>query len=176
MKRIPISAALLLLAASACHAADAQTLKTREQVKAEWAEAQHTGKRQADGESGLLLRDLHPGLYPQRAERGTTRDEVKAEFAQARRDGELLAGGESEQKLNQRFPDRYPPVVVARGRTRAEVRVETAEAIRNGDLIASGELGLRENQLHPAQYPQAPRVYAERAPSIGAGPAGIRRR
>jgi len=174
MKRTPIATALLLLAASTYHAVDAQTLKTREQVKAEWAEARDTGNLQADGESGLLLRDLHPGLYPQRAERGATRDEVKAELAQARRNGELLVGGESEQKLNERYPDRYAPVVVARGRTRAEVRAETAEAIRNGDMIASGELGLRENQLHPAQYPRALRVYAERAASIGAGPAATR--
>jgi len=65
---------------------------------------------------------------------------------------------------------------VARGRTREEVRAETAEAIRNGDLIASGELGLRENELHPAQYPRPLRVYAERAPSIGAGPSTTWRR
>lgn len=174
MTRTPIATALLLLAASAFHAADAQTLKTRDQVKAEWAEAERTGNRQADGESGLLLRDLHPSLYPQGGGRGTTRDEVKAELAQAQRNGELLVSGESEQKLNERYPDRYPPVVVARGRTRDEVRAETAEAIRNGDMIASGELGLRDNELHPAQYAKARRLYAERAPSISAGAAASR--
>ena len=174
MNRTPIAAALLLLAASAFHAADAQTSKTREQVKAEWAEAARAGNLQADGESGLLLRELHPGRYPQRAERGTSRAEVKAELAQAQRNGELLVGGESEQKLNERYADRYPPVVVARGRTRAEVREETAEAIRNGDMVASGELGLRENELHPAQYPKVLRIYAERAPSIGGGAAATR--
>ena len=64
MKRTPIATALLLLAASTYHAADAQTLKTREQVKAEWAAARDTGNLQADGESGVLLRDLHPGGAP----------------------------------------------------------------------------------------------------------------
>ena len=174
MNRTPIAAALLLLAASAFHAADAQTSKTRDQVKAEWAEAVRTGNVQADGESGLLLRELHPNLYPQPVERGATRDEVKTAFAEAQRNGELLVGGESEQKLNERYPDRYPPVVVAQGRTREEVRAETAEAIRNGDMVASGELGLRENELHPAQYPRSRHLLAERTPSYGAGSAATR--
>ena len=62
MKATPIATALLLLAAPALHAADAQTSKTRDQVRAERAEAVRTGNVQADGESGLLLRELHPGL------------------------------------------------------------------------------------------------------------------
>jgi hypothetical protein len=38
--------------------------KTREQVKAELAEAQRTGDIIADGESGKKLNELYPSRYP----------------------------------------------------------------------------------------------------------------
>jgi hypothetical protein len=175
MKLIRTTSTLVLLAATA-FAAQAQTAKTRDDVKAEWAEAQRTGNLPADGESGLLLRELHPQLYPQAAARGgRTRDEVKAEFADAVRSGAVIASAESGLTLQQQYPERYPPAVRLAGKSREEVKAETLAAIRNGDLIVNGELGLRLNELHPGGSGRVPHLFARRgAADVYGNPAAVR--
>ena len=53
----------IVLAASMAAGAHAQTGLTREQVKAELAEAIRTGDIIGSGESGLTLRELNPQRY-----------------------------------------------------------------------------------------------------------------
>ena len=70
--------------------ADVSTGKTREQVRAELAEAIRTGDMPADGESGRKLNEVYPHLYPkQPAVAGKTRQQVKDELSQAQRDGTM---------------------------------------------------------------------------------------
>ena len=108
-----VTVSLLLLAALGT-TAQAQSEKTREQVKAELAEAIRTGDVFARGESGLKLNELYPQRYPQApAAVAATRAQVKAELAEAIRTGDMIAAGESGLKLNEEFPQRYPAVAVA---------------------------------------------------------------
>lgn len=161
MKLARTSLALLLLATLGAHGANAQSALTREQVKAELAEAIRTGNMLASGETGLKLNELYPERYPKPAvQLGQTRDQVKAELAEAIRTGELISTGELGLKLNEEFPQRYPAVAVAAGKTREQVKAETAEAIRTGDIVAAGELGLKMNELYPARYANARGLYA----------------
>ena len=96
---------ILLLAA---FGSTAQAQMTREQVKAELAEAIRTGDMLAGGESGLKLNELNPGRYPARpAVGGKTREQVKAELAEAIRTGDMAASGESGLMLYEMFPERY---------------------------------------------------------------------
>jgi Domain of unknown function (DUF4148) len=96
---------LLLLAAFGTHA-NAQL--TREQVKAELAEAIRTGNVLADGESGLMRNQIDPGRYPAKPMlAGKTREQVKAELAEAIRTGDMPAGGESGLMLYEMYPQRY---------------------------------------------------------------------
>jgi hypothetical protein len=57
-----ISLALALVAGAGIALAEGG--RTREQVKAELAEAQRTGDVIANGETGLKLNELSPGRYP----------------------------------------------------------------------------------------------------------------
>ena len=175
MKLIRTTSTLVLLAVTAL-AAQAQPAKTRDDVKAAWAEAQRTGNLPADGESGLLLRELHPQLYPQAAAiAGRTRDDVKAEFADAVRDGAVVASAESGLTLAQQYPQRYPAPARFAGKSRDEVKAETLAAIRNGDLIANGELGLRANELHPGGRGRVPNLFARHgAADVYGNPAAVR--
>lgn len=60
--------------------------KTREQVKAELAEAIRNGDLIADGETGARFNQVNPGRYPQAAvAQGKTREEVRAELVESRR-------------------------------------------------------------------------------------------
>src|SRR5690606_14074013 len=74
------------------------SLVTREQVKAELAEAIRTGNI-ITGESSAKLNEQFPQLYPQQATASSlTRAQVKAELAEAIRTGNI-ATGESSAKL-----------------------------------------------------------------------------
>ena len=74
--------------------AQAQTPKTREQVRQELAEAQRDGTI-VYGDLGLPMRELFPASYPKApVVAGRTRAEVRAELAEAQRTGDLFAGGE----------------------------------------------------------------------------------
>ena len=101
-----IAAALIALSATQVFAADGP--KTREQVKAELVEAVRTGNVPADNESGLMLNQVRPDLFPsQDRSAGKTRAEVKAELNEAVRTGNIVADGESGKKLNELYPARY---------------------------------------------------------------------
>jgi len=124
----------------------AQSDKSREQVKAELAEAQRNGQVLATGEAGLTLNDLNPQRYSATsAAAGKTREQVKAELAQALRNGELLAAGEAA-------PERPAAPLLAGAKTREQVKAELAEAQRNGDVLAAGEGGLTLREEHPQRY------------------------
>jgi Domain of unknown function (DUF4148) len=145
--------ALLVLTAFGTHA-NAQL--TREQVKAELAEAIRTGDMPAGGESDLKLNQLYPGRYPTKASAvSKTREQVRAELAEAIRTGDMPAAGESGQKQNELDPQRYPAKPVYAGKTREQVRAELAEAIRTGDMPAGGESGLMLYEMYPERYAKA---------------------
>ena len=101
-----IAAALIALSTTQVFAADGP--KTRDQVKAELAEAVRTGNVPADNESGLMLNQVRPDLFPsQERSVGKTRAEVKAELNEAIRTGNIVADVESGKKLNELYPARY---------------------------------------------------------------------
>jgi Domain of unknown function (DUF4148) len=163
---------LLLLAAFGTHA-NAQL--TREQVKAELAEAIRTGDMPVDGESDLKLNQLYPDRYPAKpALIGKTREQVRAELAEAIRTGNVLADGESGLLRNEVDPARYPAKPTYAGKTREQVKAELAEAIRTGDMPAGGESGLMLYEMYPQRYAKARgSSYAGslRAPIVGAAAA-----
>lgn len=144
---------LLLLATFGTHA-NAQL--TREQVKAELAEAIRSGDMPAGGESDLKLNQLSPARYPAKPSvAGKTREQVRAELAEALRAGDMVAGGESGLKLNELNPARYPAKTRYAGKTREQVKAELAEAIRTGDMPAGGESGLMLYEMYPQRYAKA---------------------
>jgi hypothetical protein len=145
-------AALVVALAALGATASAQTARTREQVRAELAEAIRNGDI-ISGESGLTLRQQFPGRYPAAPQAaGLTRAQVQAELAQAIRNGELLTGGEIAQRAADARPGAFPSELMVGQRTRAEVKAELAQAIRTGDILAAGESGQLRNQLNPSQY------------------------
>ncbi len=80
---------LAAFSAGSALAGDAAAPKTREQVKAELAEAIRTGDI-SYGETGQKLNELFPSQYPAKpAVQGKTREQVKAELAEAIRTGQL---------------------------------------------------------------------------------------
>ncbi|APW41797.1 DUF4148 domain-containing protein [Rhodoferax saidenbachensis] len=104
------------------------TGKTREQVRAELAEAQRSGNIAASknqGEefgaaSGQKLNDLFPAAYPAKpVVAGKTRAQVAAELAEAKRTGDIVASNNqgdvffagNGRKLNELFPNSYPVTI-----------------------------------------------------------------
>ena len=84
-----LTLALAALAAGNAFAADAAGPKTRDQVRAELAQAQRSGDLFAYGESGKKLNELYPSQYPTKpAAQDHTRAQALAELAQAKRSGE----------------------------------------------------------------------------------------
>jgi hypothetical protein len=148
-----ITLAVAALAAGNAMATDASAPKTREQVKAELAEAIRTGDIVVNGETQQKANEVNPGLYPAKpVVQGKTRDEVKAELAEAIRTGNFVANGETQQKANEVNPGLYPAKPVLQAKTRAEVKAELAEAIRTGNMPDLGETGLMLNQVYPQRY------------------------
>jgi ribosomal protein L30E len=144
---------VLLLAA---FGSSVQAQMTREQVKAELAQAIRSGDMPVGGESDLKLNQMYPSRYPAKAAvAGKTREQVKAELAEAIRLGEMPAGGDSGLKLNEMNPGRYPAKPVYAGKTREQVRAELAEAIRTGDMPAGGESGQMLYEMFPERYAKA---------------------
>jgi hypothetical protein len=145
MNRKTLSTLTLVLAALAAGntlAADATGAKTRDQVRAELAEAQRTGDILAPGDSGKKLNELYPSRYPAKAvAQGYTREQVLAELAQAQRTGDILAQGNSGKKLNELSPSQYPAKAAAQSVTRAQVLAELAEAQRSGEFGISNNYG-----------------------------------
>ena len=114
--KILSAVALSILAAAGAQAetvgnahAPAQPGKSRAEVKAELAEALRTGNILAPGESGLLLNQAYPNLYPAVPRPvGKSREEAKRELAQAIRNGEILTSGEVLRYQYEVRPDLYP--------------------------------------------------------------------
>lgn len=123
-----VVAAFMAVAVGQVWAADELTAAplTREQVKAETAEAIRTGDI-VDPETQLKLNQLFPGAYagsranakaeqptaqPVAKQPGKTRDEVRAETAEAIRIGDIV-DPETQLKLNQLFPSQYPAKALA---------------------------------------------------------------
>jgi predicted RNase H-like HicB family nuclease len=123
---------------------------TREQVKAELAEAIRTGTIVLD-KHGRSEYELAPHRYPARpAVVGKTRSEVKKELAEAIRTGAIVRGehGRSEYEL---APHRYPARPTVVGKTRDEVKEELAEAIRLGNAPID-DIGRTPADIFPATY------------------------
>jgi hypothetical protein len=157
MNAIRIASSLLVLSALCVGAAQAQTALTREQVKAEFAQAVRDGDVAPAGE-GMTLRQQHPERYPATTPHvaARTRAEVKAEYAEAVRTGDIIATGDSGLKLNEVNPQAYPAATFAGiGKTREQVKLELAEAIRTGDIVVAGEAGMKLNELYPQRYAAA---------------------
>lgn len=84
---------------------------SREQVKAELAQAVRSGDIMAGGESGLKLNELHPSRYPaKQVQASVTREQVKAELATAVRSGDIMAGGEVSAMCNELHPNMHPAI------------------------------------------------------------------
>lgn len=145
MNRKYLSTLLLALAAVATGnvlAADASSAKTREQVRAELAEAQRTGDIVAHGDSGKKLNELYPSRYPAPATvPGYTRAQVLAELAEAQRTGDVPAHGDSGKKLNELYPSQYPAKQASAGVSRTQVLAELSEAQRRGEFQIGGKHG-----------------------------------
>lgn len=103
-----IALTLTTLAAGSVFAAD-MTSKTRDQVRAELAQAQRDGTLIADGQTGATFRQVFPGSYAQPAAMSTTsRDQVRAELMEAQRNGTLIADGQTSATFRDLNPSRYP--------------------------------------------------------------------
>lgn len=90
MNATRLSVIAIALAALTAGQAFADAPKTREQVRAELAEAQRNGDLIADGETGATYRQLYPHRYPaQDSAQAKTREQVKQELVEARRNGQL---------------------------------------------------------------------------------------
>jgi len=158
-----VALALSSLVAGHALAADASVGKTRDEVRAELAQAIRSGDLIADGATGQRYNQIAPQLYAQPVAVSKSRAEVAAERDAAIRNGDLIADGATGQRYNQIAPAQFAavradtPVVAAApsvGKTRAEVKAELAEAIRTGHMIADGATGAKYNELFPARYAQ----------------------
>ena len=160
-----VAIALSALVAGQAFAADPAAAKTREQVRAELAQAIRNGDMIADGQTGATYKELFPAQYAQPvATAGKSRAEVKAELAEAIRTGDIVADGQTGAKANELAPAAYAAAkpaaasnnAVAVGKTRAQVKAELAEAIRSGDMIADADTGLKFNEINPGRYAAKP--------------------
>jgi hypothetical protein len=102
-------AATALILATSLMASSSFADVTRAQVKAELAEAVRTGNILASDDSGRMLNEVRPDLYPAQTANSTlTRAQVKAELATAIRTGNMPANDDSGLNLNQVHPHFYP--------------------------------------------------------------------
>jgi methyl coenzyme M reductase gamma subunit len=105
-----IAATALIIASTLIVATPSFAGVTREEVKAELAQAIRTGDMPAPGNRGLMLNELYPSRYPaKQAQASLTREQVKAELAEAIRTGDFMAS-DSGQKCNEIHPDMHPAV------------------------------------------------------------------
>ena len=156
MNSIRIASSIVVLSTLCAGVAQAQTTITREQVKAEFAQARREGNVAPAGE-GMTLRQMDPELYASApAAPAKTRAEVKAEYEEAVRTGDIVANGDAGLKLNEINPRAYPATSFAGiGKTREQVKLELAEARRTGDIVAAGDGGMKLNELYPQRYAAA---------------------
>lgn len=114
-----VAIALSTLVAGHALAADPSVAKTREQVRAELAEAQRNGTLLVDGDQGLRAYPVTPRPAAQKtaekaAEKavvvGKTRAEVLQELRDARANGTLIANSETGETYRDIDPRSYPPL------------------------------------------------------------------
>lgn len=104
-----IALTLATLGTGAAFAADEGGPLTREQVRAELAEAIRTGDVIGNGLTGQKLNEIYPGRYPKQAiPPSKTREQVRAELTEAVRTGDIVANGVTGQQLKELTPARYP--------------------------------------------------------------------
>ena len=124
---------------------------TREQVKAEFAEAVRTGDIMSN-RGGQKLNERFPDRCPAKQAQSTlTREQVKAELAEAQRTGDMVVG-QSGRKLNEITPNRYPVKQAQATLTREQVKAELAEAQRTGNYVMAGEESGLCNEVHPYMH------------------------
>jgi predicted RNase H-like HicB family nuclease len=111
--------------------------KTREQVRAELADAVRTGDIVA-GEFGLKLNEVTPGRYPAMAQAGKTRDEVRAELAEAVRTGDIVTG-EFGFKRNEIAPSLYPSRMASSAGAQFETAGMEVTPVFDGRNVAWGK-------------------------------------
>ena len=132
-QRLSLIALAIASTLSAGHALAGDAPKTREQVRAELAQAQRDGTLIADGQTGATFRDLAPHRYaPATTVQAKTRADVRAEFEEARRNGELIADGQTGATYRDLAPHRFPAQDNALAKPREQVRDELAQARRSG--------------------------------------------
>jgi hypothetical protein len=130
---VALTLALLLTGQSMAATTDAPV--TREQVKAELAEAIRTGDVSQE-ESGAKLNEQFPQNYPaNQVVASKSREQVQAELAEAIRTGNVSVE-ESGVKLKEEFPFNYPEQRNVASKSREQVRAELAEARRTGQADA----------------------------------------
>jgi hypothetical protein len=137
------NAAVFAIAAAAFAQVQAQATdapRSRDQVRAELAEAQRNGELLTAGELALSTRDRQPASGS-----GLSRAEVRAEVLRAQRSGTLVAAGESLDPYLTHTPQASPTQLA--GKTRAQVKAEFAEAQRSGDLLVAGESALTQREV-----------------------------
>ena len=109
-----IALALATASIGTAFAADASAPKTRDQVRAELAEAQRNGTLIADGQTGATYRQLNPGLYAAMpAMSMKTRAEVQAELRDAWTRGDLVADRQTGATYRQLNPGFYAAQTMA---------------------------------------------------------------
>jgi len=130
-QRLSLIALAFATTLSAGHALASDAPKTREQVRAELAEARRAGTLIADGQTGATFRDLAPHRHETAVTaQGKTRADVRAEYEAARRNGDLIADGETGATFRQLAPHRYPVQADAVAGARAQVRDALAQSRR----------------------------------------------
>ena len=110
-----VAIALSTLVAGHALAADPSVAKTREQVRAELAEAKRNGTLLVDGDQGIRVYQVTPRPAAQKtAEKavvvGKTRAEVLQELRDARANGTLIANSETGETYRDIDPRSYPPL------------------------------------------------------------------
>lgn len=132
MKRTQLSAIAFVVAAAftAPAMAVSDTAVTRDQVKAELAQAVQAGNMLVS-ENGETYREAFPQNYPsQQPVASVTREQVKAELAEAVEAGHLLVS-ENGETYKDVYPHNYPDQQTA-SKTREQVKAELAQAIESG--------------------------------------------
>jgi hypothetical protein len=131
--RLALSALTISVTLIGSGAALGQEHKTREQVRAELAEANRNGTILSG--DGTLWRDLGAPRRPADTTlAGKTREQVEAELAEANREGTILSGdGTLWRDLG---TSHQPADTGLAGKMREQVRAELAVANRNGTILS----------------------------------------
>ncbi len=130
-----IALALSTASLGAAFAADASASKTRDQVRAELAEAQRNGTLIADGQTGATFRDLNPGRYMTMSATSTkTRAEVQAELRDAWARGELVADGQTGATFRDLAPHRYTTQTMAL-QPRMRESIQVGQALQGDTML-----------------------------------------